>query len=63
MTKFQKPANTKVVPKDELSTTEQRVAPVAAGRASTRRHRQWSAAGQKSSDGYEILTPTTSHKT
>ena len=50
----------KVVHIDELSTTEQRIAPGTGGRAATRRHRRWSVAGQKYSDGPEILTASRS---
>jgi hypothetical protein len=46
----------KVVHLDELSMSEQRIAPAVAGRAATRRRRSKVAPPSTFSDGYEILT-------
>jgi hypothetical protein len=53
---FHKTQNIKLVHIDELSMTEQRHAPVVAGRAATRRRRRRVAPPSNFSDGYEILT-------
>jgi hypothetical protein len=53
---FHKTQNMKLVHIDELSMTEQRYAPVVAGRAANRRRRRRVAPPSTFSDGYEILT-------
>ena len=52
----------KVVHIDELSTTEQRIAPGTARRAATRRHSAVAARRSKCSDRPEILTACTSQQ-
>jgi hypothetical protein len=65
MIKFDKLVNMKVVPNDELSMTEQRIAPGGSGRATTRRHsnhHKTLGRGSNISDGHENLTQTRSQQ-